>query len=166
MNPGLDADLLARVGAWISRHRAERRWSQAELAERVDISPHFVGMLERGLRMPAVPTLVALARVFGASLDELLVTVSGTELPKPTRGRPPRRARQAPAGDVLSLREPNQPWGASASRELLDLGRELAELDTRERAMVLTMVRALADARRAARPPIERPRRSPDRRGA
>lgn len=49
-----------------------RRWSQAELAERAEISTDYVGLLERGLRLPALGMLVQLSEVFGVSTDEIL----------------------------------------------------------------------------------------------
>jgi transcriptional regulator with XRE-family HTH domain len=64
--------LQAALGASIRLHRLARGWSQEALAEHLDLSMAYVGMLERGERMPAVPVLVSLARVFGTSLDALV----------------------------------------------------------------------------------------------
>jgi transcriptional regulator with XRE-family HTH domain len=68
-----DEDALqVTLGASIRLHRLARGWSQEKLAEHLDVSIAYVGLLERGERMPAVPVLVALARVFGTSLDALV----------------------------------------------------------------------------------------------
>lgn len=66
-----DAALAARIGAAVRRRREELGWRQAGLAERIGTSVEYVSMIERGTRMPSVPTLVALARELGASLDAL-----------------------------------------------------------------------------------------------
>lgn len=64
------------LGASILRQRLARGWSQEALAERIDVSMSYVGLLERGERVPALPTLLALAQVFDTSVDALL---GGTE---------------------------------------------------------------------------------------
>lgn len=59
------------LGAAIQRHRRARGWSQEALAERLDVTTAYVSLLERGERTPAMPMLVALAKVFGTSIDAL-----------------------------------------------------------------------------------------------
>ena len=60
------------LGTRIASLRQGRGLSQAELAERLHISSSAVGMYEQGRREPSVDTLVALAQIFGVSLDYLL----------------------------------------------------------------------------------------------
>lgn len=60
------------LGARIATLRRKEGWSQAELANRLQISASAVGMYEQGRREPSADTLVALARVFGVSTDYLL----------------------------------------------------------------------------------------------
>lgn len=60
------------LGARIAALRRGKGWSQAELAERLKISPSAVGMYEQGRREPALDLLVELARLFGVSVDYLL----------------------------------------------------------------------------------------------
>lgn len=57
------------------RLRIERGWSQAELAEKLDVSVGYVGLLERGRRLPAVGMLVEIADALGASLDQIIERV-------------------------------------------------------------------------------------------
>jgi transcriptional regulator with XRE-family HTH domain len=64
--------LAQRMGASIRRLRQARDWSQAELAEKVDVSVDYVGLLERGLRLPAVGVLVQISEIFRVSTDEVL----------------------------------------------------------------------------------------------
>jgi len=67
-----DAALAARIGARMRERREALGWSQATLAEKIDTSVEFVSMLERGARMPSVPTLVAVAHALGLSIDGLV----------------------------------------------------------------------------------------------
>ena len=60
------------LGARIASLRQGCGMSQAELAERLHISPSAVGMYEQGRREPSVDTLIALSGIFGVSLDYLL----------------------------------------------------------------------------------------------
>jgi len=68
-----DAQNLARkLGKEIQRRRRARHWSQAALAEKAELSVHYVGQLERGKRLAALTVLVDLAELLGCSVDELL----------------------------------------------------------------------------------------------
>lgn len=60
------------LGLRIAALRKSRGWSQAELAERLKISPSAVGMYEQGRREPSLELLVALSRVFDVTADFLL----------------------------------------------------------------------------------------------
>ncbi len=87
----------ARLGARLRARREALGLSQAELAEKVRISPNYVSVLERGLKLPALDTLVALAKALGVPVSDLLgeprpdpwleevVTVAAT-VPRPLRG--------------------------------------------------------------------------------
>jgi transcriptional regulator with XRE-family HTH domain len=67
-----EAELAARLGAAIRRARTARRWSQATLAEKLKVSVDYVGLIERGERVPSLAVVIALARMFGASVVDLL----------------------------------------------------------------------------------------------
>jgi transcriptional regulator with XRE-family HTH domain len=64
--------LAQRMGASIRQLRQARDWSQAELAEKADVSVDYIGLLERGLRLPAVGVLVQISEIFRVSTDEVL----------------------------------------------------------------------------------------------
>lgn len=49
--------------------RAERRWSQAELADRVGVSRQTVNSIETGKYDPSLPLAFALARLFDRPIE-------------------------------------------------------------------------------------------------
>ena len=51
--------------------RAERNWSQAELAERLKVSRQTVNAVETGKYDPSLPLAFELARVFGLRIEEI-----------------------------------------------------------------------------------------------
>jgi len=51
--------------------RAERDWSQADLAERAGVSRQAINAIETGKYDPSLPLAFTLARVFGHSIDAM-----------------------------------------------------------------------------------------------
>ncbi len=51
--------------------RAERDWSQADLAERLGVSRQSVNAVERGKHAPSLPLAFRIAHVFGHRIDEI-----------------------------------------------------------------------------------------------
>lgn len=51
--------------------RANQGWSQAELAERLDVSRQTVNAIETGKYDPSLPLAFAIARLFGASIESI-----------------------------------------------------------------------------------------------
>lgn len=49
--------------------RAERHWSQAELAERLDVSRQTINAIENGKHDPSLPFAYAIARVFAVEVQ-------------------------------------------------------------------------------------------------
>ena len=70
------------MGARIAALRRHAGLSQAELAQRLQISASAMGMYEQGRREPSADTLVALARELRVSTDYLLGCTDDPAPPK------------------------------------------------------------------------------------
>lgn len=57
--------------------RAERGWTQADLAERLEVSRQTVHAIEREKYDPSLPLAFRIARVFGRSIEEIFGTDGG-----------------------------------------------------------------------------------------
>jgi len=51
--------------------RAERDWSQADLAQRLEVSRQSVNAIETGKFDPSLPLAFRLARLFGLRIEEV-----------------------------------------------------------------------------------------------
>lgn len=51
--------------------RAERDWSQADLAEHLEVSRQTVNALETGKYDPSLPLAFRIARLFGQSIESI-----------------------------------------------------------------------------------------------
>ena len=51
--------------------RAERGWSQGDLAERLEVSRQTVNALERGKYDPSLPLAFKIAKLFDRSIEEI-----------------------------------------------------------------------------------------------
>ena len=51
--------------------RAERQWSQGDLAERLGVSRQTVNALETGKYDPSLPLAFKIARLFGRSIEDV-----------------------------------------------------------------------------------------------
>jgi putative transcriptional regulator len=51
--------------------RAERSWSQAALAERLEVSRQTVNAIEVGKYDPSLPLAFKIAKAFGLSIEEI-----------------------------------------------------------------------------------------------
>jgi transcriptional regulator with XRE-family HTH domain len=63
---------LQQLGSRIRQLRAERHWTQAELARRCELHHTFIGSVERGERNISILNLRLFARVLRVGLPELL----------------------------------------------------------------------------------------------
>lgn len=70
----------------IRQLRAIQRWSQADLAERLEVSRQTVNALETGRYDPSLPLAFKLARLFGQSIEQIFLDPLRGELDQPTRG--------------------------------------------------------------------------------
>ena len=57
--------------------RAEREWSQAELAMNLDVSRQAVNAIETGKHDPSLPLAFRIARLFDLSIEEIFDDQSG-----------------------------------------------------------------------------------------
>jgi len=51
--------------------RAERDWSQADLADRLEVSRQSVNAIETGKYDPSLPLAFKIARLFGLSIEAI-----------------------------------------------------------------------------------------------
>ncbi len=51
--------------------RAERDWTQADLADRLDVSRQAVNAIEKGKYDPSLPLAFAIARLFEMTIEEI-----------------------------------------------------------------------------------------------
>ena len=51
--------------------RAERNWSQADLAERLEVSRQSVNAIETGKYDPSLPLAFRLARLFNLTIEQI-----------------------------------------------------------------------------------------------
>jgi putative transcriptional regulator len=56
--------------------RAERNWSQGDLAERLEVSRQSVNAIETGRYDPSLPLAFKIAELFGLSIEDIFVSPS------------------------------------------------------------------------------------------
>lgn len=59
--------------------RATRGWSQADLAEKLDVSRQTVNSLERGKYDPSLPLAFRIAALFALSIEEIFSPGEGAK---------------------------------------------------------------------------------------
>jgi len=57
--------------------RAERDWSQADLAEHLDVSRQTISALEKGKYDPSLPLAFKIAALFSLSIEEIFFPGEG-----------------------------------------------------------------------------------------
>lgn len=63
------------VGGNIRKYRQIKKLRQEDLAELTDLSPNYIGMVERGEKIPSLETLIAIVNALGVSADMVLADV-------------------------------------------------------------------------------------------
>jgi putative transcriptional regulator len=53
--------------------RAEKRWSQADVAEKLGVSRQTVNAIETGKYDPSLPLAFAIARLFEAKIEDIFL---------------------------------------------------------------------------------------------
>ena len=66
---------LDTIGKNIRKYRLTKSMSQEKLAEEADVSPNFIGMIERGDKKPSLETFIKIINALGASADVILCDV-------------------------------------------------------------------------------------------
>ncbi|MEG8014363.1 helix-turn-helix transcriptional regulator [Sphingomonas sp. 22R3R2A-7] len=56
--------------------RAERDWSQGELADRLDVSRQSVNAIETGRYDPSLPLAFRIAELFGLAIEDIFTSPS------------------------------------------------------------------------------------------
>ncbi len=56
--------------------RAERSWSQADLATKLEVSRQSVNAIETGKYDPSLPLAFRIARLFGLSIEQIFLDSS------------------------------------------------------------------------------------------
>ncbi|HKD03362.1 MAG TPA: helix-turn-helix transcriptional regulator [Terriglobales bacterium] len=67
--------------------RAEREWSQADLAIRLNVSRQTVNAIETGKYDPSLPLAFRIARVFGQTIETIFEEEEMPESPQRHRDR-------------------------------------------------------------------------------
>lgn len=59
------------IGALIKKHRKKHKLTQAELAEKADMSEKHIGQIERGVFQPTLISFFKIANVLNINLNEI-----------------------------------------------------------------------------------------------
>lgn len=63
------------IGKNIRKYRLAKKMNQDELAEKVELSQNYIGMIERGEKNPSLETFITLLNALGVSADMVLCDV-------------------------------------------------------------------------------------------
>jgi putative transcriptional regulator len=95
--------------------RAEHRWSQAELAERLGVSRQTVNAIETEKYDPSLPLAFKIARIFGMKIEEVFQdeAAAGCAAFRATTRNAPRRFRREAFLQDWSLHLLSFSWGGA-----------------------------------------------------
>ena len=68
-------------GQAIQRIRKERGMTQEQLAELTDVASNSISRIERGLLVPALPTLIDICNALGTGADSILAAYIASDTP-------------------------------------------------------------------------------------
>lgn len=60
------------IGQNIKEKRLAKSWKQSTLAEKVDLTTSYVGMIERGEKIPKLETFIYITNALDSTSDEIL----------------------------------------------------------------------------------------------
>ena len=63
---------LRRIGSRLKKARVAKHLTQEQFAELVGLSAGYIGMIERGIREPSLPTFLDMISVLEVTADEIL----------------------------------------------------------------------------------------------
>ena len=66
---------LDSIGKNIRKYRLEQKMRQEDLAERTGLSTNYIGMVERGEKIPALETFISILNALSISADMVLTDV-------------------------------------------------------------------------------------------
>lgn len=66
------------IGKNIRRFRTEKKMRQEDLAERACLSTNYIGMVERGEKIPSLESFIGIVNALGVSADMILADVLDT----------------------------------------------------------------------------------------
>lgn len=66
---------LYSIGKNIRKYRLAKGLRQEDLAERADLSANYIGMIERGEKVPSLESFINIVNVLGVSSDMILTDV-------------------------------------------------------------------------------------------
>lgn len=67
--------MIESIGKNIRKYRNEKNMRQEDLAERTGLSTNYIGMIERGEKLPSLDTFIEIANALDVSSDMLLCEV-------------------------------------------------------------------------------------------
>lgn len=73
---------LTEIGGRIKAERKRQGMTQEKLAEMINVSPHYIYEIERGMKAMSLETLISITRVLEISADYLIF---GSSTHKPDR---------------------------------------------------------------------------------
>lgn len=160
-----DDQTASRVAANLRSRRLQLQLTQAQVAEKIDISVEAYARLERGLALPSFPTLLRACSTLQTTPDALLTDHDGTLVvggprvrhqgePQPPVARPQLQRQPLALKNPSPPDEPDEPPGlapdgrvrlGAREQEKFDLTIEvLRRLDRDDRAAVRAVVMQLA----------------------
>ena len=69
---------LDTIGKNIRKFRLARKLRQEDLAEKTDLTTNYIGMVERGEKIPSLETFIKIVNALGVSSDMVLTDVLET----------------------------------------------------------------------------------------
>lgn len=63
------------IGRNIRKYRIAKKLRQEDLAELTDVTPNYIGMIERGEKIPSLETFINIVNNLGVSADMILCEV-------------------------------------------------------------------------------------------